>query len=293
MDTALATGYQAQPYAFTYSAKDTILYNIAVGASTVDEDGLRFLYEDHPLFSPLPTLGVLPGLAWLTTLVEGGVPGIVVDLDRVLHGEQYMKIKKPLPAEGTLTNVFKIQDMLDKGSGMVLLVAVESKDEAGEVVLHNQVSLFIVGAGGWGGPRTSVHTIDIIKSPSRAPDAATEYQTTADQAALYRMTGDLNPLHISPEAASLLGFKKPILHGLCSLGISVRQVVATFANNDPSRVQELKVRMSRPVVPGQKLRTEMWLQDVDMVIFRTLVVETGEVCLDGGWVRIDKKEESH
>ena len=288
MDAELATGYQSEPYTFSYSSKDAILYNLAVGSSTLDQDSLRFLYEHHPCFAPLPTFGVLPGLAWLDTLVTGGVPGISVDLARVLHGEQYMKVKKPLPAEGKLTNVFKIQDILDKGRGMVLLVGVESKNEDGEVVLQNQVSLFIVGAGGWGGPRSSVHTIDIIKSPSRVPDASLEYQTSVDQAALYRMTGDLNPLHISPEAASLLGFQTPILHGLCSLGISVRQVMATFAGNDPARVCEMKVRMSKPVLPGQKLRTDMWLEDEEKVLFRTTVVETGEVCLDGGWVRIAK-----
>ena len=230
-------------------------------------------------------MGVLPALHFLPTLAKG-VPGLQLDLAKVLHGEQYLQIKKPLPPQGTLTSVFKIQDAIDKGSGMVLLVAVESKNEVGEVVLLNQVSLFIVGAGGWGGPRSSTHTIDIIKTPAQDPDASVQYQTSVDQAALYRLTGDLNPLHISPEAASLLGFKKPILHGLCTLGISVRQVLATYAGNDPTRVAELKVRMSCPVVPGQRLRTEMWLQDQDMVLFRTTVAETGQVCLDGGWVRI-------
>ena len=103
------------------------------------------------------------------------------------------------------------------------------------------------------------------------------------------MTGDLNPLHISPEAASRLGLKTPILHGLCSLGISVKQVVATYAGNDPARVCEMKVRMSKPVVPGQKLRTDMWLENEEMVLFRTLVIETGDVCLAGGWVRLASK----
>ena len=283
-----AMGYQSQPYTFSYSCKDIILYNLAVGSSTLDKDSLSFLYENNTLFSPLPTFGVLPGLAWLDTLVNGGVPGISVDLAKVLHGEQYLKIMKPLPAEGKLTNVFKIQDMLDKGSGMVLLVEVESRNEEGEIVLINQVSLFIVGAGGWGGARSSSHTIDVIKSPSRAPDVSLEYQTSVDQAALYRLTGDLNPLHISPDAAALLGFKTPILHGLCSLGISVRQVTAAYAGNNPARVCEVKVRMSKPVLPGQRLKTEMWLEDEETVLFRTQVMETGEICLAGGWVKIIK-----
>jgi len=111
------------------------------------------------------------------------------------------------------------------------------------------------------------------------------YKTNIDQAALYRMTGDLNPLHISPEFAAMGGFSTPILHGLCSFGIAVKQVMDTFADGDPTRLKEMKVRMSKPVLPGQTLVTEMW-QEGDTVVFSTKVSETGENCLTGGWVAI-------
>jgi len=168
---------------------------------------------------------------------------------------------------------------------MVLLVEVESKDESGDLVIVNQLSIFVVGAGGFGGARTSEHTIEVSAPPSRAADYSAEYETNIDQAALYRMTGDLNPLHIDPDFSALGGFDTPILHGLCSFGVAVRQVMEKFADGDPTRVSAVKVRMSKPVLPGQKLRTDMW-QEGDRVVFTTTVVETGSPCLTGGWVEI-------
>jgi len=280
-----AIGFVSEPYAFNYSFKESIIYSLAVGVSTRDRDGLRFLYEDHENFAPLPTFAVIPAFSGLDGLVTGGVPGLDIDLSKVLHGEQYTKILKPLPAEAKLTNTFKIQDILDKGRGMVVLVEVESRDETGDVVLLNQLSIFVVGAGGFGGARTSEHIIPVSTIPARAADTSTEYHTSVDQAALYRMTGDLNPLHISPDFAAMGGFSTPILHGLCSFGISVRQIMETYADNDPARVMAMKVRMSKPVLPGQRLRTDMWLEG-DKVLFETTVVETGAKCLSGGWVQI-------
>jgi len=280
-----AIGFISEPYIFNYTFKESIIYSLGVGVSTTDKDGLRFLYEDHENFAPLPTFGVIPALDGMAGLVTGAVPGLNIDLSKVLHGEQFIKILKPLPASAKLTNTFKIQDILDKGKGMVLLVEVESRDETGDVVLLNQLSIFVVGAGGFGGARSSEHLINVSTIPPRQADVSTEYQTSVDQAALYRMTGDLNPLHISPDFAAMGGFDTPILHGLCSFGISVRQIMEKYANNDPARVLAMKVRMSKPVLPGQKLRTDMWLEG-DKVLFETTVVETGAKCLSGGWVQI-------
>ena len=110
----------------------------------------------------------------------------------MLHGEQYIKVVKPMPAAGTLTNTYKVQDVLDKGRGMVLLVQIETRDEEGELLLVNQSSIFVVGAGGFGGSRSSEHSIEVRNPPSRSADARASYKTSKDQAALYRMTGDLN-----------------------------------------------------------------------------------------------------
>ena len=112
--------------------------------------------------------------------------------NQVLHGEQYIKVVKPMPAAATLTNTYKVQDVLDKGRGMLLLVQIETRDEAGELLLINQSSIFVVGAGGFGGSRTSEHSIEVRTPSPRSPDATASYKTNKDQAALYRMTGDLN-----------------------------------------------------------------------------------------------------
>ena len=161
---------------------------------------------------------------------------------------------------------------MDKGKGMVLLIEIESRDESGDLVCVNQNSIFVVGDGGFGGPRDSEHTIQAAK-------------TGDDQAALYRMSGDLNPLHINPDFAAFGGFSTTILHGLCSLGISVRQILEMWADNDPGRLEAVKVRFSKPVLPGQTLRTSTWSEG-DKIIFQTTVVESGQTCLSGGWVTV-------
>ena len=124
---------------------------------------------------------------------------------------------------------------------MVLLIEIETKDESDEVVTVNQQSIFVVGDGGFGGPRSSKHSIDVAKIPDRVPDKVSVFQTNEDQAALYRMSGDLNPLHINPDFAAFGGFSTPILHGLCSLGISVRQILDTWVDGDASQLSAVKV----------------------------------------------------
>ena len=278
-----AVGFVSEPFEFNYNFKDVIIYNLGVGANI--KEGLQYLYEGHDKFAPLPSFAVIPGFAGMGALFTGEIPGLEIDLTKVLHGEHYFKIVKPLPESAKLSNTFKIQDVLDKGKGMVLLLEIESRDESGEVVAVNQNSIFVVGAGGFGGPRSSQHTIQTAEIPDRPADFSAEYKTNSDQAALYRMSGDLNPLHISPEFAAFGGFSSPILHGLCSLGISVRQVLQHFTDNDPAQLTAVKVRFSKPVTPGQTLRTDMW-REGERIIFHTSVTETGATCLSGGWVEL-------
>ena len=278
-----AVGFVSQPFEFNYNFKDVIIYNLGVGASI--KDGLQYLYEGHDKFSPIPSFAVIPGFAGMGVLFTGEIPDLEVDLTKVLHGEHYFKIAKPLPESAKLSNTIKIQDVLDKGKGMVILMEIESRDETGEVVAVNQSSIFVVGSGGFGGPRSSAHSIESSQVPDRPADCSAEFLTSTDQAALYRMSGDLNPLHISPEFAAFGGFSTPILHGLCSLGISVRQILQHFANNDPTQLSAVKVRFSKPVLPGQTLKTEMW-REANRIIFHTTVTETGATCLSGGWLEL-------
>ncbi|GFS14519.1 peroxisomal multifunctional enzyme type 2 [Elysia marginata] len=253
-----------------------------VGVSTRQPDHLKFLFELSDDFSVIPSFGVIPAFGGLMEST-GKIPGFKIDPTKILHGEQYMELYKPFPRSGKLTSTLRVADVMDKKSGAVMLYNIETADENGETIAFNQFAIFVVGAGNFGGPKTSKEVKPVVDPPSRAPDAAMEEKTSVDQAAMYRLSGDRNPLHIDPSFAAMGGFKNPILHGLCTFGHSVRHVMATYANNDMSLFKAVKVRFVKPVLPGQTLRTEMW-KDGNRILFRTKVVETGDTVISGAYI---------
>uniref|UniRef100_A0A674BAT0 Hydroxysteroid (17-beta) dehydrogenase 4 n=1 Tax=Salmo trutta TaxID=8032 RepID=A0A674BAT0_SALTR len=279
-----AVGQKLPESTFSYSHTQCILYALGVGMSTKDDHHLKFLYEGHEDFSCLPTFGVIPSQAAMMDGGLGSVPGLNFDFTRLLHGEQYLELFKLLPTSGTLTSQARIADVLDKGSGAVILLDVHTYSGK-ELVCYNQYSLFIVGAGGFGGKRTSDKST--VAHPNRAPDAVMTDTTTRDQAALYRLSGDWNPLHIDPSFAAMGGFKSPILHGLCSFGFAARHVLKQYANNDASRFKSIKVRFVKPVLPGQSLQTEMW-KEGNRIHIQCKVKESGAVVLSGAYVDLWK-----
>ncbi|OJJ46581.1 hypothetical protein ASPZODRAFT_66013 [Penicilliopsis zonata CBS 506.65] len=263
---------------FDYTDRDVILYNLSVGAKRTD---LPLVYEHNDHFQALPTYGVIP---WFNTETPWTFDQIVKDFSpmMLLHGEQYLEIRKfPIPIEAKTRTFPKLIDVIDKGNAAVAIAGYTTKNaETGEDLFYNESTIFIRGSGGFGGsskptasrPRAAVAA---YKPPQRQPDAVAEKKTSDDQAALYRLNGDRNPLHIDPELSKMGGFKVPILHGLCSLGISGKHV---FDKYGPFK--NLKVRFAGVVLPGQTLRTEMW-KEGNTIIFQTTVVETGKPAITG------------
>ncbi|CAH1640233.1 unnamed protein product [Spodoptera littoralis] len=269
---------------YTYNSKDLALYALGIGASVLNEGDLKFLYESHENFAGLPTFFILPGMAIESPLVANSMPpGKFADFTNILHGEQFIEFVDEFPGtEGD----FKIRsysvDTLDKGSSAISIVNSEIYQNK-KLVARTQQHIFVLGQGGFNGPRNSKGAVEVQPAPKRAPDAVVEQRTAEDQAALYRLAGDLNPLHIDPIVATASGHQKPILHGMATLGFSARHVLAKYGGNEPSNFKALKARFVKPVLPGQTLVTEMWLEG-KRVHFQTKTKETGNIVIAGAYV---------
>ncbi|KJH49452.1 MaoC-like protein [Dictyocaulus viviparus] len=299
MEPAAAKAHVPPAEYFEYTTRDAIIYALSVGARTNAD--LRYIYEMSEEFIPLPTFIVVPGLQavnimdWPGTVSGIGCMfgvlflGVDFDLTRILHGEQYIEVFAPLPSEARLRSEARVVDILDKGSGALVLFEITTfNDTTGDKLAVQQIGTFQIGSGNFGGPRSSVHEKPAAKIPIRDPDAVFEEKTSADQAALYRMgSGDLNPLHIDPAFAKMSGFEQPILHGLCSMGFSARHIISGWAENDASKFKALKVRFTSPVIPGSTLRTETW-KEGNRIIFQTKVKETGTLVIANAWMELSK-----
>ncbi|KAI0956040.1 hypothetical protein AcV7_006549 [Taiwanofungus camphoratus] len=270
-----------EPLEYRYTERDVILYNLGIGAT---EKELQWTFEGHDEFAALPTFGVIPQF-----MASGGI-----SLDwlpnynpaKLLHGEQYLSIKGPIPTSGEFVNETRLMEVLDKGKAAAVTSIVETKDKASDkVIFENQSTVFIRGAGGFGGKRVGKDrgaASAANSPPRRKPDAVLEEKTLDVQAALYRLSGDYNPLHILPEFAAVGGFDKPILHGLCSFGIAGKHILKSFGE-----FMDIKVRFVGVVYPGETLVTEMW-KEGDKVIFTTKVKERGTTVLAAAAVTLSE-----
>jgi len=290
VDTALGYTFEAQTS--SYDERDLALYALGVGHAKDpnDETELQYVYENYGKgFVADPTFAVIPAIRLVFENAKKGVnaPGLNYGFDRVLHGEQYTEVKRPLPPNAKLSHKARVKDIFDKGKNALVVMEIKSYDEAGEELIHNELTTFVRGAGGWGGDRGP--SADVNVAPTREPDAVVEEKIGENQTLLYRLSGDTNPLHVDPEFAKAFGFPKPILHGLCTFGFAGRHVIKQFANNDPRFFKSIKVRFSESVFPGETLVTEMWKEDDGRIVFRCKVKERGKVCISNAAIELYKE----
>ena len=278
---------KTEPRTFTYGDKDVMLYalGIGMGRDPMDERELPFVYEKG--------LRVVPTAA--TVLAAGAgrrgaaqapdqKPGLRVsqlNFLMVVHGEQKVELHKPLAAGGTYTAQSRTVGAYDKGKdkGAVVINETVWTDEAGEKVATLTGSTFARGDGGFGGP--SEGAPEPHKVPDRKPDISVPFETRPDQALLYRLNGDRNPLHSDPDVAKKAGFPRPILHGLCTYGITCRAVLQEICDYDPDRILSHQARFSAPVFPGDTVTVDLW-KDGDVVSFEARVLDRGATVIRNG-----------
>jgi acyl dehydratase len=251
----------------SYGERDLILYALGVGAG---RDELQFTYERD--LKALPTFAVIPSFPAMMNL--GGA--MDVNPAMVLHGEQRIELQAPIPTSGTITTTPTIKAIYDKVKGAVVVVETDSVDSKGKLIFRNTSSIFVRGEGGFGGDRGPSGARNV--PPDRKPDKSISWKTSPDQALLYRLSGDMNPLHADPDFAKMGGYDTPILHGLCTYGYAGRAVLKAFCDNDPARFKSFEVRFSGVVFPGETITTDMWQVEPGKVVL-TAKTERGEAVL--------------
>ena len=269
IDIQKALGAELPPMTYELTRDKIILYALGVGARP-EGDELVFVYENG--LKVLPTFGVVAPFPALMEVMN--VPGVDINPIMILHGEQYLEVRRhPIPTEGTLTSKPRIANIYDKGKGALMELDVDTVDQDGNVIFFNRFATFVRGEGGFGGEKGPPPGNE---PPGRRPDETVEETTLGRQAAIYRLSGDYNPLHIDPQFAAMAGYERPIIHGLCTFGFVGRAVLRTYCGNEPERFKSIKVRFSRPAWPGDTIVTEMWKVADDRLIIRARTKERPE-----------------
>ncbi|MEU9618255.1 MULTISPECIES: MaoC/PaaZ C-terminal domain-containing protein [unclassified Streptomyces] len=274
IDAEKAVAAEPRSTRISWGHKDVQLYHLGVGAGAdpdradpaTDPGELRYTLESRlqvlPSFATVAGAGVVGGLS---------SPGIDIDLAAVLHGGQSVRVHRPIPVTGSAVQTSKVAAVYDKGKAAVLVLRTEAADDEGPL-WTNDAQIFVRGEGGFGGERGPSER---VAHPEVAPDRVVERPIRPDQALLYRLSGDWNPLHADPEFARLAGFDRPILHGLCTYGMTLKAVTDTVLGGDVTRIRSYRTRFAGVVFPGETLRIQMWTGE------NQVRVEVGAVERDG------------
>ena len=266
----------------TVTKRDAIFYALSIGIAQDPLDQRQLDYVDHHRrLQVVPSMAVVlghPGF-WLANPATG------VDAVRLVHGEQSIEIKRPLPMAGEIIAKTRVTDIVDKGTGKgALLYSEKTVREAasGTVIAITRSTTFLRGDGGFGGPSGPVVAAHAM--PDTAPDIVIERATRPEQALLYRLNGDDNPLHSNPEIAAKAGFPRPILHGLCTAGVVTHALLEGLCDYDAARLQGWTLRFTAPVFPGETIVTEIWADGS----FRARIKERDVIAINNGYATIAK-----
>jgi len=267
IDPSVAIGAQLPDRSFSWTSSDVLLYHLAIGAGSrpgdnTDLGALRYTLDNEHL-QVLPSFGIVAPTFHETDPPPLDLPGCDINLTQVVHGSQEITVSGPLPVSGSATLSTRITEVWDKTKAAVIWQEGVAVSPAGEELWRVRSSIFVRGEGGWGGDRGTSVAVTI---PERAADAVTSYAVTPQQAMLYRLCGDRNPLHVDPEFAKGAGFPAPILHGLCSYGIVLREATDVLLGGDVSRVGGFSARFTGAVFPGETISISMWDEGEQMLL---------------------------
>lgn len=271
IDPSVAIGADLGSVSFSWTESDVLLYHLGIGAGSRAGDNLspaalRYTL-DGPGLQVLPSFGVVVPTFHATDPPPLDLPGCDINLAQVVHGSQSISVSGPLPTSGSATVSTTLTDVWDKGKAAVIWQEGVARSESGAELWRTRSSIFVKGEGGWGGDRGSSEPVVL---PERAPDLETSYDVTPQQALLYRLCGDRNPLHADPDFAKAAGFPAPILHGLCSYGIVLRELTDGLLGGDATRVGGFTARFSGVVFPGETIRIAGWHDDERIVASATI-----------------------
>jgi acyl dehydratase len=264
---------------FSWSDRETMLYALAIGMGSDPDNGdeLPFVYERN--LKAVPTLATV--VAWGATI---GAEKLGLNRALTVHGEESITWHRPIPAAGSVIARSRVVAAYDKGErGAVVEREMELRDVDGTLLVSLLRTAFARGDGGFGGPSETPPPRQV---PSRAADLVLEFATRPDQALLYRLCGDRNPLHADPAVAEAGGFPRPILHGLCTYGICCRAILRAYCGFEPARMKSLSARFSAPVLPGDRIAVRLW-KDHDIVSFEATVPGRDLIVIKSGRSRVD------
>ena len=268
IDLNTALGAELPSQEFSWTASDVALYALGVGAAgdPMDTTGLEYIHDTAP--KVLPSFATVAATMNVTEAPRVSFPGVEIDLAKVVHGSQSVRLHRPIPADGTATTTTKIAEIQDKGSAAVIIQESETVSADGEKLWTARSGIFAKGEGGFGGERG---TSSAVEYPEREADRTIEVRSLPQQALLYRLCGDRNPLHSDPAFAEGAGFPRPILHGLCSYGLVLRAVIDEVLGGDVGRVRGYGVTFGGIFFPGETMRIRVWEEGARLLVAATAV----------------------